>query len=862
MKPTGNQAPPESSPLPFPLQLSERLLRLSFSEQHLPELLDHALGIILEAPWLPPNAKAAIFLVAHGKAAPLTLIAHRNCSTAMVATCQQIEMGQCICGLAAKEKRLVITPHLDATHTTRYDGITDHSDYAMPILRGTHLFGLLALSGQPGEEDAEKTRQCLEAAAAALALLIERHQLIERLQAKRAYLEQTQRIAQIGFWDWQITKGVLIWSAGVFRIFGLMPEQEATTYENFLSFVHPDDRQPVQEAVQGALAGAGKYAINHRIIRRDGSHRDVHEEGDVEFDDAGKPVRMFGTVQDITLFKRSEEQLALAAQIFDSSVEGITVTDENGTILMVNKAFTHITGYQPEEVVGKKPSLLKSDRHDASFYQAMWATLFANGRWEGEIWNRKKNGEVYPEWLSITAIRDEHGRVSRHVAVFHDMSEVRGYEERLHFQAYHDALTTLPNRLLFLDRLQVAIAHAHRNQQHLAVLVLDLDNFKHINDSFGHTVGDSLLQQVANRLKEALGNDHTVARLGGDDFAILAERLSDEHGALQTARQLIDLFALPFDLKIYEPVITISIGITYYPADGEEPEVLLKNAELAMYRAKDEGKNKYQLFTKVLDAKVIHRLSLENRLRKAVERQEFLVYYQPRVAMASDRIVGMEALIRWQNAEGDLIPPLDFIPLAEETGLIIPIGLQVLHQACRTMREWLTTHPGLRLSVNLSPRQFRQEDLLPAIKRLLDETALPPANLELEITEGAIMHNEEQALAQLFELRELGVQLALDDFGTGYSSLHYLRRLPINTIKIDRSFIKGLPDDSDSVAITTSIIALAEAMGLTVVAEGIEEQPQLDFLRQHQCAEIQGYIFSPPVPAAQFSAMLTEGKAL
>ncbi|MEW6501839.1 MAG: bifunctional diguanylate cyclase/phosphodiesterase [Thermodesulfobacteriota bacterium] len=847
----------------FRLQLSERLLLLGFAaQQNLAALLDLALGHIVEAPWLPPEAKVAIFLAPPDRDAPLTLAAQRHFTPVMLEICREVKPGQCLCGTAARERRLIFTPRLDASHNTHYAELADHSHYVLPILRGEHLFGVLMIAGRPGEEYRDEIRLCLETAAAALALLIERHHFMERLQTKRAQLAETQRIAQIGFWDWRIPQESLLWSEGVFPIFGLASGEEGTTYEKFLSFVHPDDRQRVEEAVQKALAGQERYAVSHRIVRRDGSQREVHEEGDVEFDGAGKPVRMFGTIQDITLFKRSEEQLALAAQIFDSSIEGVTVTDANGTILSVNKAFTQITGYQPEEVIGHRPSILKSDRHDEAFYRGMWSTLLASGRWEGEIWNRKKNGEVYPEWLTITAIRDELGQITRHVAVFHDMSEVRSYEEQLRFQAYHDALTGLPNRLLFLDRLQVAVGHAHRDRGHVAVLVLDLDNFKHINDSLGHTVGDLLLQQVAARLKEALGSDHTLARLGGDDFAILAEGVTDEGEAVGIARRLIDLFAAPFDLKVYEPVVTISVGITYYPADGKEPEILLKNAELAMYRAKEEGKNKYQLFTSTMNASVIHRLSLENRLRKAVERREFLVYYQPRMAVATGRIAGMEALVRWQNAEGGLISPLDFIPLAEETGLILPIGLQVLRQACLATREWLASHPDLRLSVNLSPRQFRQEDLLPAIRRLLDETALPPARLELEITEGAILHNEEQALAHLYELRELGVQLALDDFGTGYSSLHYLRKLPINTIKIDRSFIKGLPDDPDSVAITTSIIALAEAMDLTVVAEGIEEQPQLDFLRRLHCAEIQGYIFSPPVPAAQFATLLASGKRL
>ena len=642
----------------------------------------------------------------------------------------------------------------------------------------------------------------------------------------------------------------------MYRIFGLPPEETPPTYEKFLNHVHPDDRQKVQDAVQNSLADKAPYSLNHRIIREDGALREVHEEGEVEYDAHGAPLRMFGIVQDITLLKRTEEQMNLAAKVFDSSIEGITITDAKGTIQAVNRAFSHITGYSPEEAIGQNPSILKSDRHDTEFYRDMWSTLLAEGKWDGEIWNRRKNGEVYPERLTITAITDEYDQITHNVAVFHDMSEIRSYEEQLHFHAYHDALTGLPNRLLMLDRFTVALNQAQRLHKQVAVLVLDLDNFKHVNDSLGHNTGDVLLQQVAQRLKEGIGTDHTVGRLSGDDFAILVEQCEDEQDAVRMAEKAIALFAKPFNLTIYETFVTVTIGITLFPSDGNDADTLLKNAELAMYRAKEEGKNKYQLFTQAMNAKVVHRLSLENSLRKALERDEFLVYYQPKVATATGRIVGMEALVRWQSADGRLVSPLDFIPLAEETGLIIPIGESVLRQACRDTKQWLQKKEKLVVSVNLSPRQFMQENLVQTIMDILQETGLPASQLELEVTESAVMFNEQAALAKLFELKKTGIRLALDDFGTGYSSLHFLRKLPLDTLKIDRAFIKELPSEPNSAAIASAIIAMAQALHLEVVAEGVENVAQLAFLGRRNCAEIQGFLFSPPVTALAFSALV------
>jgi diguanylate cyclase (GGDEF)-like protein/PAS domain S-box-containing protein len=843
-------------------EIVENLLRISFNDTTLAAQLSAALDLIVKIPWLPLTAKGGIFLTAKNKPKTLTLFVHKNMPPSLLQHCGNIDFGECLCGKAAEEQRFIFAPHLPEQEAFRYAGMEDQSHYIVPIVRSNHLLGVLMLYAEAGFAGGENEQRFLESVANTLALLIERQQAADRLLASEANLAKAQQIAQLGYWDWDIRNNRITRSGEVFQIFGTTPRDEPATLEYFLSRVHPDDVETVKASLQTALATNSRYSLSHRIIRPDGTIRILHGEGEIALAEDNKPSRIFGTVQDITLLKKSEEQLALAAKVFDSSIEGITITDADGVIQSVNRAFTHITGYSAEEAVGRNPSILKSDRHDEEFYRSMWVTLLAEGKWEGEIWNRRKNGEVYQERLTITAITDEFGQITHNVAVFHDMSEIRSYEEQLHFHAYHDALTGLPNRLLMLDRFNVAINHAKRLPGQVAVLVLDLDNFKHINDCLGHNIGDVLLQQVAERLREGIGTDHTIGHLGGDDFAILIEQCEDEQKAVRMAEKAIAVFTKPFNLGIYETFATVTIGASFFPSDGSDADTLLKNAELAMYRAKEEGKNKYQLFTPAMNAKVVRRLSLENSLRKALERDEFLVYYQPKVATATGRMVGMEALVRWQREDGQLISPLDFIPLAEETGLIIPIGEYVLRQACLDTRQWLERNNGLVVSVNLSPRQFLQENLVQSIMDILQETGLPASHLELEITESAVMFNEQAALAKLFELKKAGIRLALDDFGTGYSSLHFLRKLPLNTLKIDRSFIKELPSEPNSAAIASAIMAMAQALHLDVVAEGVENAAQLDFLARLNCTEIQGFLFSKPVTAPDFSALVTKDAPL
>ncbi|MDD5242105.1 MAG: EAL domain-containing protein [Sulfuricella sp.] len=547
----------------------------------------------------------------------------------------------------------------------------------------------------------------------------------------------------------------------------------------------------------------------------------------------------------------------LADKIFEYASEGVLITSPQGNILNVNNAFTTVTGYSREEVLGKSPGLLNSGRQDATFYRAMWQALLETGRWQGEIWNRRKNGEIYLEWLSITAVKDDENRPTHYVAIFSDITTVKENEQRIHNLAYFDALTELPNRVLFQDRLQQAMARAERDHKLVALMLLDLDRFKLINDTLGHTAGDVLLMDAAGRIGECVRESDTVARLGGDEFTVILPDMDNAISASQVAQKIIDTLAMPFTLEGRQVFITASIGISLYPSNGESVETLTKAADIAMYHAKEQGRNNYQFFRHSASDETSALFALEHGLRQALERNELSLHYQPQVEIETGAIIGMEALLRWQHPEKGNIPPAEFIPLAEETGLIVAIGEWVLRTACLQNMKWQDAGlPPLRMAVNLSARQLRQKGLVDKIAEILAETGLEPRWLELELTESVLMHNAEETIRHLESLKSLGIGLSIDDFGTGYSSLSYLKRFPVDTIKIDKSFIDGVCSDADDAAISLAIIALASSMKLKVIAEGVETADQLSFLREHQCCDAQGFLFSRPVPADAITQML------
>ena len=548
--------------------------------------------------------------------------------------------------------------------------------------------------------------------------------------------------------------------------------------------------------------------------------------------------------------KENHERLQQAAAVFDCTREGVLVTDAQGLIVHVNRAFMEITGYSREDVMGKRPSLFKSGRHSSNFYQQMFQTLERTGEWSGEIWNRRKSGEIYPQWQTIRVIHNDQGQVSHYVAVFSDISAIKDSEHELAHLAHHDPLTDLPNRLLFTDRAEQALASAQAHKRGCALLLLDLDHFKIINDSLGHNVGDQLLKAVGERLKGLFGPGVTLARLGGDEFAVLAESCPQVVQAAALAQRMLDAMKEPFVFDGNQLFISASIGISLFPSDALSAEQLLRNADSALFKAKSAGREGYALYTEELTAHAQHRVEIASELRRALDQHELRVYYQPVHDLQDSRLIGVEALVRWEHPERGLVPPGDFIPIAERTGLIADIDAWVLDQACRQMCQWLADGVPLNfIAVNVSSRLFARRELYDQVAQVLHDTGLDPAFLELEVTESAVMDDPEAALEQLHRLRELGLRLAIDDFGTGYSSLLRLKRLPVQKLKIDQGFVAGLPWDEDDAAIVRVVIALAKSMGMQVHAEGIEQVEQARFLLEHECDLGQGYWFGRPMPA-------------
>jgi diguanylate cyclase (GGDEF)-like protein/PAS domain S-box-containing protein len=559
----------------------------------------------------------------------------------------------------------------------------------------------------------------------------------------------------------------------------------------------------------------------------------------------------------------TSQQLHLLEKVFECNPVAIMIADRHNRIMAVNRSFTRLTGYSAEDAIGQTPSILKSGRHGPEFYQAMWDSLQQTGEWSGEIWDRRKDGSHYPKWMNINVVRDvPGGPVTHYLASFNDLSASKVAEERIRLLAYHDPLTGLPNRLLLTDRLAHALAMAKRRQGHVAVLYIDLDRFKNVNDSLGHAVGDKLLWEIAHRLNICVREEDTVSRLGGDEFVIVVESLQDQEDAASIANKVHKAFEQPILVDGRVLHASASIGIAVYPADGESVEVLMQNADTAMYQAKAQGRNTYQFFAPFMNVHVRERLDLENTLRQALERDEFELYYQPIVDLPSGMIICAEALIRWRHPEHGLLSPDKFIPIAEETGFIVRIGDWVIDQACRILSDWRAR--GIqppRLSVNVSPRQFLQPGLAKRIRGILDDHGVDARLIDLEVTESALMDHPEAAAGILRELKAMGLGIVIDDFGTGYSSLAYLKTFPIDKLKIDRSFVRDILTDKSDREITQAVIALSHNLGLLVVAEGVEHEKQLEFLRQHQCDSVQGYLFSKPRPAGDFLGYLEEFRA-
>ncbi len=685
-----------------------------------------------------------------------------------------------------------------------------------------------------------------------------RKQMQDSLIANEYLLQNALRISHLGTFEWNIVDNSEVWSDQQFRIFGFEPGKTAASHDAFLRSLLPEDVERVQHALEMALANTRPYDIEYRAVWPTGQVRRVHAQGEVYRNDAGQPCLMIGTVQDITEQYRREEAQRLAITVFNTVDEGVIVTTPEHQIIAVNPAFSTITGYSQDEVLGQSPMLLLADEEQEATYQQMLSNLVQHNQWTGEFTSKRKDGEMYIETLSVKVIRDEMGDITHHVRVFSDITDKKKSERLIWHQANFDALTKLANRHMLQDRLQQEILKANRDGLQLALLVIDLDRFKEINDTMGHDIGDVLLVEAARRISACVRASDTVARLGGDEFVILLASLEELDCVERIARTLVGSLVEPFMLANEQAYISASIGIALYPNDAQEIDDLLKHADQAMYSSKNAGRNRHSYFAAEMQHAAQSRRRMTNDLRGAVEAGQMRVHYQPIVELATGSIHKAEALVRWQHPVRGLVSPADFIPLAEETGLINEIGDWVFRESARQVaRLQQIHHINFQISVNKSPVQFRKDGgPTKAWFRYLQELGLTGQSMVIEITEGLLMNVEHNVTEKLLAFRDAGMQVSLDDFGTGYSSLSYLKKFDIDYLKIDKTFVSNLENDPDNLTLCESIIVMAHKLGLKVIAEGVETEAQRALLAHAGCDYAQGFYFSGPVAAHDFEEFL------
>jgi diguanylate cyclase (GGDEF)-like protein/PAS domain S-box-containing protein len=678
----------------------------------------------------------------------------------------------------------------------------------------------------------------------------------ERKKIERALRESEQRLdlalaaSDLASWEWNIATGEVQLSRHFSHVLGFQAGEIGSRIEAWAALVHPEDLPRLKAQLARHFKGETlMHEAEYRMRTKSGDWLWMQTVGRVvEQDASGRAVRMSGTHRDITAHKRTTELVRKLSLAVEQSGNMVVITDPGGVIEYVNPRFCNTTGYSREEILGRELWTLKSLEMPAAAYREIVDTLNSGREWHGELHNRKRNGEFYWCLESISPVRDEHGNITNFVSVAEDISERKHAETTIRHLAYNDPLTGLPNRRLFRDRLEQARTAAQRSGELFGLMYLDLDRFKNVNDTLGHEVGDMLLKAVAQRISDCLRKGDTMARLGGDEFGVIVAEAHRQEDLVRVADKIIRALHAPFLLSGFELFTSTSIGISIFPTDAADLDTLIKNADIALYRAKEHGRNNFQFFIEDMNAKSMERLIMENRLRHAADRGEMELFFQPQVSLMSGRVTGVEALLRWRSPELGLLLPSDFVPMAEDTGSIVPIGDWVFRTACGQFRKWRDAGVALeRLAVNLSPRQFRQPGLDARIEAAIREANIDPAAIEVEITENTAMGNPAVTQAILEKLRRIGVQVAIDDFGTGYSSLATLKLFPVTRLKIDRAFVHNIVDDPGDAAIVLAIIRMAHSLKLSVVAEGVENESQLAFLQSHDCDEAQGYLFAHPL---------------
>lgn len=676
----------------------------------------------------------------------------------------------------------------------------------------------------------------------------------EKLKYKKLNrgLLQAQALASIGHWELDLVKNTLYWSDEVYKIFGLKPQSVKVSYETFLSYVHPDDMKLVENSYKNSIKGKKSYKIEHRIVKKNGDIGFVEERCEHEFDNDGNLVKSIGTVHDITEQKNTQNRFILFSTVFEKMNDGILITDNNQTIIKINDAFTNISGYSLKDVKGKTPKIFSSGWHDNLFYKTMWNEINKKGQWKGEMHDRKKNGESYIAEINIISLHNNNGCLTNYISIIKDITEKKQKDDIIHNLAYYDSLTKLPNKTLFHERVNNRISTLKRSGKKMVFLFIDMDNFKNINDTLGHFMGDKFLIKVTKIIKNLIREQDTFARLGGDEFVILLEDVDSIIDIVHIADKIIKRFYTPIhiaDKKLYSGV---SMGISIFPDDGETYEELIKAADTAMYRVKESGKNNYKFYTQKMNDKIIRRVLIENNLRNAVDKNELFLEYQPQVNLETKSVYGMEALIRWNHSKKGLIRPDEFIYIVEEMGLMSEIGLWVARQAISDTKKLHDEGFKLIVSINISSKQLEKESFIDDLCCIVNDIGLEKKYIDLEITESQIMDNIDKALSVLNQLDRIGFNLSIDDFGTGYSSLSYLKKLPAKTIKIDRSFILDIDKNDDDRSIVATIIAMAKLLDKDVIAEGSETKEHIETLKFLHCYKIQGYFFSKPIPIDKF----------